>query len=159
MTESRLLKSCAMPPARLPMASIFWACRSCSSVMRRSASACRRSAISRWSSSFLRRISSYVPARRPDMSLNDWTNCPISSRRRVSTRPPNLPAASCLTPSLMARIGRVTHPAITKLSPMAPTAPPSRINRKLDQRASSGPATSDRGTTVTRYQRMSRPRT
>ncbi len=31
MTVSRLLKSCATPPARVPIASIFWACRNCSS--------------------------------------------------------------------------------------------------------------------------------
>ena len=36
MMPSRLLKSCAIPPVRLPIASIFCACRSCSSVWRRS---------------------------------------------------------------------------------------------------------------------------
>jgi hypothetical protein len=55
----------------------------------------------------------------------------------------------------MARIGRVTHPAITRLRPTAPTAPQPKINKKRDHNASSGPVKSDRGTTVTRYQRMS----
>ena len=36
MTVSRLLKSWATPPASWPTASIFWACRNCSSSRRRS---------------------------------------------------------------------------------------------------------------------------
>ena len=47
MTISRLLKSCAMPPARRPTASIFCDWRSCSSSPCRSSSARRRSLMSR----------------------------------------------------------------------------------------------------------------
>ena len=35
MTLSRLLKSCARPPVSWPMASSFWAWRSCASMSRR----------------------------------------------------------------------------------------------------------------------------
>ena len=46
MAVSMLLKSWAMPPARCPMASIFWAWRSCSSLSLSAASALLRSVMS-----------------------------------------------------------------------------------------------------------------
>ena len=46
MAASRLLKSCATPPARVPMASIFCTSRSCVSNAWRCASACLRSVMS-----------------------------------------------------------------------------------------------------------------
>ena len=54
MTARMLLKSWAMPPASVPMASIFRACWSCSSSFRRDSSERRRSAISWLSDSFAR---------------------------------------------------------------------------------------------------------
>ncbi|OQB82374.1 MAG: hypothetical protein BWX86_02925 [Verrucomicrobia bacterium ADurb.Bin122] len=47
MTVSRLLKSCATPPARRPTVSIFMACCNCSWSLTRSSSAFLRSVISR----------------------------------------------------------------------------------------------------------------
>ena len=53
MTCRRLLKSWATPPVSLPIASIFWACRSASSATARSAMAsamrCSSVSFSAWS--------------------------------------------------------------------------------------------------------------
>ena len=87
ITESRLLKSCAMPPARLPMASSFCDTRSCCSRLSRSVtSTCSAWRHTRWPlASLISRADTNTTNRLPSrlmtvISLGSIT--PLSERMR-----------------------------------------------------------------------------
>ena len=78
-----LLKSCATPPASLPIASIFWACRNCSSER-------LRSAISRSSWA----VRSFTRTSRSWLSFRSAFSCSASSRLDRASASPSRPISS-----------------------------------------------------------------
>ena len=80
ITISRLLKSCAMPPASRPTASIFWAWRNCCSRMWRSVTSSANSSKKTWLRSSRkarpeRRTTIDLPSLRIHSATSPWNFC------------------------------------------------------------------------------------
>jgi len=115
MIPRMLLKSWAIPPARVPMASSFWACRRRPSRLARSSSARLRSVISIPMHTMQRFLSTVIGS-----ADHSRVTCRPARSGICNSTPCNLPVSCNCCMSAIRWLSDRKRPSSTELWPMAP---------------------------------------
>ena len=145
MTVRRLLKSCAMPPANRPTASIFCACRNCASVSRNTPSVLARSPnwpiLRPMSSTILNNSSSGCLTWRLKSSMTPSISFP--TRIGNPSAPWNPTCRACAPRVKSASIATSVTQADLPLVQMHPGKPSPRVNTRCQVSRVNGSACTD----------------